>query len=87
MYLCVNFCRSDCGQMLLTRDVVKIQKTKVNSILVQEKRKVNWRNVKVAVAIHPLTILCGSFKIFDRAFLRKYFDLLKARVFDAIMLS
>ncbi len=71
---------------VLTRNIVKIQRLKVETALAKQKRRINWKNLKIAVAVQPITILCGSFKIIDRAFLREHFESLTARIFDAIMI-
>ncbi len=71
----------------LTRKVVEIQQTKVKTLLAHQKSKSNLKLVKVVMGIQPITVLCGSFKVINREFLREHFELLLLRIFDAIMIS
>ncbi len=73
--------------IVLIRDVVGIHRTKVKVLRAQKKQYNTLKNLKVAMSVLPVKILCGSFKIVDREFLREHFELLLARLFDAIMIS
>ncbi len=72
---------------VLNTKVVEIQKTKTRTTLAKYKRKVNLRNVKIAMGIQPVKFTCGSFKIIDWEFLCEHFELLSIRIFDAILIS
>ncbi len=71
----------------LKRQFVEIRQTKLKLLQAQQKSKGNLKLVKVAMAIQPIKVLCGSFKIINREFLREHFELLLLRIFDAIMIS
>lgn len=72
---------------VMAKKVVDIQRTKVKIKRAQQRRPINFRNLKIAMAIRPIKILYGSFKTVDREFLSEHFDLLMSRIFDGIMVS
>ncbi len=71
---------------VLTSQVVEIQRIKVKAVLAKQERRISWRNLKIAMSVQPINILCGSFKIIDRSFLKENFESSMARIFDVIMI-